>query len=257
MLSKSSNAAIQLLTDYCIDDPNEIPLEDLVISEGGIFEEKPMTGADGRIVFGKKYSVVTINSNIQNKNKRRFVIAHELGHLKLHKNLERFFSCDEKAFLEWHKTGSHESQANEFAAELLMPSKLFASHAAKKTFSLDHIINLSKVFNTSITSTAIRYTDLGSFPIAIIYSQNGEVKWYSRNSNFVCRFLKIKERVPENSVASQFFKKGDVPNSPTLVLPKVWFKDFQLRSDQYFYEQCFKISSLNAVLSFIWPCENF
>ena len=257
MYLKSSAAAIQLLKDYSIDDPNEIPLEDLVFSEGAIFEEKPMSGADGRIIFGKTFSIVTINSNIQNKNKRRFVIAHELGHLKLHRNIQRFFSCDEKAFLEWHKAGSHESQANEFAAELLMPSNLFVSEASKKKFSIEHILELSKVFNTSVTSTAIRYTDLGTFPIAIVYSQNGEIKWFSRNANFVCKFLRVKERVAENSVAWQYFKKGDVPKTPTLVLPNVWFKDFQLRSDQYFYEQCFKITTLNAVLSFIWPCENF
>jgi Zn-dependent peptidase ImmA (M78 family) len=255
MLSKPSNAAIQLLKNYSIEDPNEVPLEDLIFSEGAVFEEKPMKGADGRIIFGKQYSIVIVNSNIENKNKRRFVIAHEIGHLKLHKNLERFFNCDEKAFLEWHKKGSHESEANQFAAELLMPSDLFRKEAAKKKFSIDHLLALSKTFNTSVTSTAIRYTDLGSLPIALIYSQNGEIKWYSRNANFICRFLKVKETVPENSVAAKFFKTGQVPEGPTLILPGVWFKDIQLRQDQYFYEQCFKITSLNAVMSFVWPCE--
>jgi len=257
MLSKPSQAAVKLLQDYSITDPNEIPIEDLIYGEGCVFDEKSMKGADGRIIFGKKNAIITVNSDIRNKNKRRFVIAHEIGHLKLHRNLARFFNCDEKAFLEWHKVGSHESEANEFAAELLMPTELFRAQALTAKFSLNHILNLSKTFNTSITSTAIRYTDLGNYPVALIYSQNGKIKWYSRNKGFICQFFKVKEDVPKNSVASTFFKTGDVPEKPTLVLPLVWFKDFNLRTDQYFYEQCFKITSQNAVLSFVWVCEGF
>lgn len=257
MYSKSSIAANLLLKSYCIDDPNEICLEDLIYSEGAVFEEKPMTGADGRIIFGKQYSIIVINSNIRNKSKRRFVTAHEIGHLKLHRDLARFFNCDEKAFLEWHKKGSHESEANQFAAELLMPSDLFKTRACELSFSLDHILNLSKTFNTSVTSTAIRYTELGTSPIALIYSQNGKIKWYSRNSNFICQYFKVKEDVDENSVAFKYFKSGEVPDQPTLILPHVWFKDFKLRADQYFYEQCFKIPSQNGVLSFVWVCDRF
>ncbi len=257
MLSRPSTAAISLLKDYCINDPNDIPIEDLVLAEGAAFEEKPMKGADGRIVFGQRFSIISINSNIQNKNKRRFVIAHELGHLKLHRNLQRFFNCNERAFLEWHKKGSHESEANQFAAELLMPANLFKAEASKKRFTLDHIIELSHIFNTSITSTAIRYSELGKFPIAIIYSQNGTIGWYSRSNNFTCKFLRVKECVPEHSIAWQFFRKGATPKDPTLILPNVWFKDFYLRPDQYFYEQCVRIARLNAVLSFVWPATKF
>ncbi|MES1181825.1 MAG: ImmA/IrrE family metallo-endopeptidase, partial [Flavobacterium sp.] len=251
MLSRSSTTAIQLLKSYCIDDPNEIPLEDLIYAEGGIFEEKEMTGADGRIIFGKEYASVSINSKIQNKSKRRFVIAHEIGHLKLHRKLAKFFNCDEKSFMEWHQKGSHETEANEFAAELLMPSSLFKDISSRETFSVKHLLNVSKLFNTSVTSTAIRYAEIGKFPIALFYCQDSRIAWYRVNSHFLCKFPRVKEDVASNSVAFDFFKTGNVKEDPSLVLPKIWFKDIQLKSDQYFFEQCFPIPSLNAVISFV------
>src|ERR1051325_11598769 len=131
MTSRATLAASKVISDYYITRANEIPIEDLLNAEGAILQEKPMNGADGRIMFGKTYSIIVVNSKIQNKQKRRFVLAHEFGHLKMHKNIQRFFNCDEKAFMEWHQKGSHESEANEFAAEFLMPTKLFKTASAK------------------------------------------------------------------------------------------------------------------------------
>jgi len=253
MLSKASGAAIELLKQYFIDDPNEIPLEDLIYAEGAIFDEKPMTGADGRIIFGKEHAFISVNSNIPTKTKRRFVIAHEIGHLKLHRKLERFFNCDEKSFMEWHKKGSHETEANEFAAELLMPTTLFKTLSSKDIFSIKHIQDLATQFNTSITATAIRYAEIGKFPIALFYCQNNKIVWYRVNAAFMCKYPRVKEHVPVSSVTHEFFLSNMQSSKPELTMPKAWFKDLNLRPDQYFYEQFFPIPSLNSVLTFVWP----
>src|SRR5205807_9359977 len=57
--------------------------------------------------------------------RRRFVIAHELGHLLLGHGSDILKLCDEGDLLEWAKgQRPYENEANEFAAELLMPEDL-------------------------------------------------------------------------------------------------------------------------------------
>jgi Zn-dependent peptidase ImmA (M78 family) len=255
MYSKGAKAAIQLLIDQRIDNLHEASLEDLVYAEGGVLEEKAMAGAAGRIIFGAKYAVISINKEITAPGRKRFVLAHELGHLKMHRKLERFFNCDEKAFMEWHKSGSHETEANEFAAELLMPRELFKNESGKSTFSVSHILRLAELFKTSVTSTAIRYAELGKLPTALFYCRDGKIIFYKLHPNFICKYPRVNEDVGSTSIASKYFTSRQVTETPTLVLPKVWFKDFDLKSDQYFYEQCFPIARLNVVMSFVWPCD--
>src|SRR4051794_6893018 len=72
-------------------------------------------------------AVIGVNSN-DSINRRRFTIAHEIGHLVLHKDEalhvdERYpigLRTDQSSLA----TDSREVEANQFAAELLMPSEL-------------------------------------------------------------------------------------------------------------------------------------
>ncbi len=78
----------------------------------------------GKIEFGvNNWPVVTLNP-IENtyEPRRRFTIAHEIGHYCLHSNQHRRFIDTRKNM---SRTGSYwdtyEYEANAFAAELLMP----------------------------------------------------------------------------------------------------------------------------------------
>ena len=258
MSIRARSAAIKLIGEYAITLPNEIPIEDIIIGQGVLFEEKSMNGADGRIMFSKKNAIIVINSNIKDKNRRRFVIAHELGHFELHKNLERFYVCDEKSFMDFHQKGSQEAEANNFAAELLMPTKIFQSLLKREPFSVQSIIELSCIFTTSITSTAIKYTQYGNHPIAVFFAQNGIIKWCAKSDDFICEYNRSKgEPLHNQSVAFDSLKTKKIADKPQIVMPYVWFKDFNISPTLYFWEQCVAIPSINAVLSFVWVSEEF
>ena len=87
-------------------------------------QEVPLENCDGRMVMKSGRSIVSLNSNIEFPQKKRFVLAHELGHIILHGDKEATFS-DDYATLEAYKNGPQEIEANEFASELLMPELLF------------------------------------------------------------------------------------------------------------------------------------
>ena len=260
MTSKAVHAAIQLLDQYAIDDPTDVPIEDLIQAQGAIYDEKPMHGAEGRIIFGPKSASVVINSRINSPEKRRFVKAHELGHLTLHRGQQPFFRCDDSAFLDWHRAGSHESEANLFASELLMPTNLFRQQANNQSFSVAFVVELARLFQTSLTATAIRYTQLGPEPVALFWSRRGVVQWRCRSDEFFARYLrKAQTFVHPHSMAHQFFRHGTraVPTAPQLVLPEVWLDDRRVPNDLLFYEDCFPMPRLEAALSFIWMSNEY
>lgn len=260
MTSPPVYAVQQLFKRYSIDDPTEIPIEDLIQAQGAMYEEKPMNGAEGRIIFGAKSASVTVNSLISNSGKRRFVRAHELGHLSLHRGLKPYFRCDESDFYQWNRLSSHESEANEFASELLMPSDLFRQETRAKTFGISFISELADLFQTSFTATTIRYSQLGPEPIAVFWSLKGVIQWSFRSDAFIARYLrKKKTSVHPDSKTYQFYQKGTLAQSttPQLVLPEVWLDDKRVPNDLLFYEDCLPMPKLEAALSCVWMSGNY
>jgi len=256
-MSKGVRIARELLDQYGIDDPSEIPLETLIYGRDAIIREKPLSNCDGRIVFGNKKSIITINSNIEFEGKRRFVLAHELGHHEMHRN-EIPVHFDNDATLQYFKNGNQETQANEFASEILMPSKLFLSQSERKRFSPELLRELSNLFLTSLTSTVYRYFDFGRHPICLIYSYNNVVKYWKRPDEYP-HFLinRINLPPPEGSVAYEFFNEKKIytkANSKQRVWKSTWFNLNREEDDNdtNFYEFCIITPKYNTVLSVIW-----
>lgn len=61
--------------------------------------------------------------------RRRFTLAHEIGHFCMHRSGDELTFVDNKSTMSRSESywTRHESEANNFAAELLMPTKLISS----------------------------------------------------------------------------------------------------------------------------------
>ena len=86
--NKGANRAKQLLKEIGYSEITAIPMDILVASLGATLIETPMDNADGKIIRGESKTLIKINSNISHLEKKRFTIAHEIGHLLLHQKLE-------------------------------------------------------------------------------------------------------------------------------------------------------------------------
>src|SRR6187401_1975321 len=94
---KAERAATTLLAKHYIDDPKDIDLEGILAAENGYLIYKPMSGAQGRIVLSGDAAIITVNSNVDDLRKRRYILAHEIGHFTLHRKLvTRTYNCYEK-----------------------------------------------------------------------------------------------------------------------------------------------------------------
>ncbi len=111
-------------------------------------------------------SVIVINKD-HHINRKRFSMAHELGHYLLHRDTRSIFvDTSEKKFYRDAEasTGTkiQEIEANAFAAELLMPEKKIKELVPEKLSSLndDIIENLSEQFGVSQSALIFRLQKL-------------------------------------------------------------------------------------------------
>lgn len=127
------------------------------------------------LFYNTKYDVRA--SQGEHHPRTRFSIAHELGH---------YFMEGHRAFL--RRTGkSHpskgeflsdriiETEADAFAAGLLMPSNLLGPLVNEGDLTFSQIEEWADTFKTSVTSTAMRSIELSDFPCALVGVREGRV----------------------------------------------------------------------------------
>lgn len=112
-----------LLRSLGIDSAADIELETIAWSCGLVVQYAPLNGCDARIVGKGDRGVLTVNS-AQSPARRRFSLAHELGHWQLHRG--RLMLCRaEEIEGSISEARGLEMDADRYAAALLMPRYLF------------------------------------------------------------------------------------------------------------------------------------
>lgn len=261
--TKGSRRAKQLIEDIGFDEITDISLTDIAIFLGAIVIEEPMYLADGKIIKGRNQTIIKINSNIFTKAKKRFALAHEIGHLLLHDTLD--LHNDNPNSMNWFqhfenqaKRGKQEYEANDFAAELLMPEKIFRKEFQNKRFTPDLLKELSQRFQTSITSVVFRVLKLDLYPICIVYIHRGEVKYWLKSPDLQVYIKNINHLPPpEDSVAREYMDanyeylyRGE--EKAQEIYRSTWFELSGKQKDNKFFEYCIPYKTHKMLLSVIW-----
>jgi Zn-dependent peptidase ImmA (M78 family) len=244
--------AAVILRDLRIKEASEISIEDIAWTRGAIVIEDGLRGADARLVYtpGIRPAIIRVNATIHHLGRRRFAIAHELGHMELKHNPGAPTECGENQFMQWYKTqNDSEVEANVFAAELLMPEGMLRKQMDKTLPSLDVIEKLADQFQTTLTATAIRYIDLCDERCAIVLSTDGKIIWTRRSPEFH-QWIAPGRKVSSWSGAIDFFKTGSVSGQMETVRRDAWIENASDR--QTIKEQSRALRSYNSVLSLLW-----
>lgn len=122
---KASLSAKQLLSELNITAP-PVNVREVIKSVGISVAEAPNEddGMSGLILKADDKTLIGLNAD-HPENRKRFTLAHELGHYKLHS--KDIFVDPENNFSVKYRTKKNgnydpeEAEANAFAAELLMP----------------------------------------------------------------------------------------------------------------------------------------
>jgi Zn-dependent peptidase ImmA (M78 family) len=253
-MNNAAKAARQLLLSLGWYQPGDLSMEEIAWACGLMVTRKEMDGCEGRIVMGRDGGIISINAAIDYQPKINFILAHEIGHSRMHGTIQPLFADNKHSLAEWYAKGPHEKEANEFATELLMPSEAFSKRVKGQKPSVNVIGDAAVYFGASRTAAFLRYRDLGDFPVMVILVENGIIKWKSPSKDFPFPWLSIDAPVPAFTVAGDYFYRNSKEPNPEKIFAIDWFPDdfnAQRNPKQQLWEQCSRFSE-EAIVSCIW-----
>ena len=184
----------------------------------------------------------------QSETRRRFTVAHELGHYVLHRRRieteQRFkdgIFCSEDNVVRG-AGGDIEIEADQFAANLLMPLHDFRRQISPKArVDFDELGKIAKRYGVSLTATVLRWLDYTETRSMVVVSNEGFAHWAkSSEAAFKSgRYLRTKNdlfELPAQATAARGEYTGETLTG-IYQQAGVWFDEpaieMCLRSDRY------------------------
>lgn len=195
--------AEQLLLKYGVNTPSDIDVEAIAYLEGLSVRHRKLDGCDACLLAQGDRGVIIV-SNSGSSGRRRFSIAHEIGHWRFHRGKVALCEAGEIERGDSSRAAREDERvADTFASELLMPSFMLNPIVSDVKFPRwKHVESLSDSFKTSWTATAIRLVRSNLWPCILICHRRTGRAWFTRS-----------ERVP-----SVWFPRDDLDQSSTAFL---------------------------------------
>jgi hypothetical protein len=210
----SAPKAERILQELGVTEPQEIDVEAIAWHLGARVKFSNLCQCEARIVGTDDVAIITV-SNKSSEQRQRFSICHELGHWIYHRR--RMLLCQsEEIERPSADSMSAERVADRFAAELLMPSYLFAPIARSLGRpSMSVVRKLAKLFNTSQTATAIRLVEISELPLLLAdYGKSGR-RWFARSLPVSNKWMPNIEVSPESCAFDMIYG-----NAPGILPPR-------------------------------------
>ena len=183
-----------------------IPVEEIA-RLAGISKIQPLSSAgfEGTLIANAEKSDGEIFFNsTRPRSRQRFTIGHELGHFLLPWHRHTTFNCTTED-ISGRTNKDWEAQANQFAAELLLPRSLVTQRL--KGYGSPEMSNIQKLaqdFETSIEATARRFIELSEYPCAVVFSKDNIVRYSVKTELFAEQLDVWKgDRLPNPSMSRQ------------------------------------------------------
>jgi hypothetical protein len=231
-----------------IRGPREIDVELIANDCGLLIRRRPLRQEEGRIVHSGGVGVITVSERAYRSAKWRWVVAHELGHFHRHADVDQYAICSATDMNAGQEVG-RESEANDFAAELLMPEFLFKKRCDRNHPSLKDARELADEFQTSLTATAMRFVYYAPEPCAVVQSTGGTVAWCAWSDNFRLGIRKGTS-LSTKTYAGDIFAGRVVGDYSQQVDGEAW-SDSAWAKDIDLFEHSIMVSS-GAVLTMLW-----
>lgn len=219
------------------DLPIPTPLDDIAYAVGiEKIKYESLDDFEGGLLANpeKTRGAIIINSDSRH-HRQRFSLGHELGHFmiprhghEMHCRVNDFKSFEGKNL---SSRQNIEMEANQFSAELLMPSKLFKSrNGFNGEPSMECLIKQAEDFDVSFEACAQRYCNQHDEPVAIVFSHQGIVRYSCKSAEFPFWITPGKN----NPIPSTSFTKRTLNKSAYSVTSDCSVSSNWIGSDKYF-----------------------
>ena len=180
-----------------------VGLDEIVRWSGVHLDEVPLESCLG-VCMRCGGNVGILIAEGQERGQRRFTIGHELGHFAIPTHEQSGHHCFERD-LNAPDAKATEQEANEFAAELLMPRQAFAAELRGRglpSIALAQSLAAPERFDVSLTSCARRLVELSPEPSALLCFEGGRLLWQVRSKGFQYRIPSRGSAPPPGSAAA-------------------------------------------------------
>ena len=207
-----------------------------------------LSGAEGRIVASPRGGVIRVRPNL-NMGRRRFTIAHEIGHFVLHQRNVVDKTAQRKDFTVWTKA-TEEAEANHFAAELLMPEHLFAPSCRGEP-NIRRLRELADAFSTSLLATSFQYWQYAREPVALVLSNGWTMQCFRP---FKEGGLRIQFGEIHRDSAAGARLAGGMPDSGRMVRTPAyaWLEGFDDKPGKEIMEDSFYLDYYDRTITLLW-----
>jgi hypothetical protein len=207
---------------------------------------------DGALVRSREipYGIIVIRKSIREPGRKHFTLAHELGHFLLPHHSQTELVCTKSDVGNWGDGSKQiEREADEFAAELLMPAAAVEPIVRSEAPSLQVIEKIARRFETSFSSAAWRYCDLTKEPCTIVWSTDRRIDWSKRSQTFGF-ILRKGTPIHTDTFAFWAFSRGASQKQSQAVPAVLWISG--LAEPTKLYEQSKALPAYNSVISLLW-----
>jgi Zn-dependent peptidase ImmA (M78 family) len=238
----SPEALAACIIEHCPDIDIPVPLEPIAKAVG-IFEiiGQRTDGFEGVLITDSAKSTGSIAYNeASGLKRRRFTIAHELGHylMPLHGANAQCVKTDMGVFATKDASLRREAEANRFAAALLMPRGLFLAAARRLGEpEVQHIVTLADEYEVSKEAAVRRYVELCDDPCAVIFSRHGVAGHIYKTANLPFISLRYDQPLPRQCASIQPTHAPETISECLETEPGLWFDDTRGFRSASLYEQ--------------------
>ncbi|CAA2159882.1 hypothetical protein MBRA_05062 [Methylobacterium brachiatum] len=237
--------AERVLLSLGIRDARDIDLEAIAYSQGAFVKYRPMDRCEATIVGNGRHAIIAVNS-ASIHTRRRFSVAHEIGHWHLHRN--KLLLCTAKDIGRF--TGNAldpERQADDFASDLILPSYLFEPLVRKvRALTVQSLDELAGTFDASRTATLLKAVKANRFPIVMVRDGLDGRRWFWA-SRLVSPRWRVRDSLDPESFAHGLLYAGDAESGMARkVGADAWF-EFRGCQDEEVKEQSFRTTTSEII----------
>jgi len=195
---------------------------------------------------------ILVRDSINESGRKAFTVAHEIAHFVLPGHDQADLVCTADDIDNWAEEDKQlEREADEFAAELLMPVSLVQPTIKSERPSLRLIEHIAHATGASISAAGRRYCDLTSERCAFVWSCRGAISWARCSEEFGHKLYRGKEILP-GTYAFDCFHRDDVPRNPQPVKADLWLSESRLIPGTTLQEESRFLRWYESAISLLW-----
>jgi len=235
-------------------------LEKIVLARGAVVVYEPLQGSEARLLsIPGNRPIITVSSNVTYLPRQRFSIAHELGHLEMHRNQLHSISCDADSItpLSFSKPDI-EVEANQFASSFLLPKRFVGHIFEEQDPSFSVIQEVADRFAVSLSAAGSRYMNFLEEPAAFVISKRGRILRFVPTDSFLKAdlFIRVNEGVEQDSMAEKLLRGVRVRPGWHDVPAEYWLTEKNFMRGARVKEWSFYSERFEMALSLIWVDED-